>query len=174
MHRSRLRFTPAFTAFVCPNSSVLPFTYETPHVVLLRYNHACPEILQSPGFSQRWRVRGVSEADNYVAPQPTIKNAQFPSCKDCIHFIPDKYNLKYASQSSKCKQFGKKDVVTDKITYQYAYTCRVDESLCGTNGKHFKQDAYIQWKMLGHKTVYLLPYILFISIVSIQISHKYM
>jgi Pyruvate/2-oxoacid:ferredoxin oxidoreductase delta subunit len=103
---------------------------------------------------------------------PTIKNAHLPSCKNCIHFAPDKYYHEYATTMSKCNKFGDKDIVTDKITYRYADACRVDEKLCGKEGKYFEEDPHIQWKVLGHRALHILPYVMIYGILLLSICAK--
>ena len=106
----------------------------------------------------------------YMCASPIIKNGQFPACKNCIHFAPNKYSHEYATSSlSKCKHFGVKDIVTDKITYRYADACRVDENLCGKEGSHFEQDPYGQWKWIGHTVVHALPYVVIYGILLLSI-----
>ena len=100
---------------------------------------------------------------------PTIKNAHLPSCKNCIHFAPDKYYYEYATSISKCNKFGDKHIVTDKITNRYADSCRADENLCGKEGKYFEEDPYIQWKVLGHTALHVLPYVTIYGILLLSI-----
>jgi len=35
---------------------------------------------------------------------------------------------------AKCTKYGKKDVITGKVTYSFASVCRVDNDKCGNNG----------------------------------------
>jgi hypothetical protein len=62
-----------------------------------------------------------------------IKNMNVPSCKNCIHFMEYKsvYDL------SKCKLYGEKNIISDKIEYDFAIHCRNNENKCGINAKHF-------------------------------------
>ena len=67
-----------------------------------------------------------------------IKNMNAPSCKNCIHFmeyksIYDKENL----DLSTCKLYGEKNIISDKIKYEFALICRNNENKCGINAKHF-------------------------------------
>lgn len=70
-----------------------------------------------------------------------IKNSDLPACKNCVHFIPD--NIGYSF--SMCKKFGKKDLVSDKIVHSFADICRMNETECGNEGKHFiKEKIHIR------------------------------
>lgn len=103
---------------------------------------------------------------------PIIKNGQLPSCKNCIHFIPEKYGYEYATSLSKCKHFGEKYIITDKITNRYADVCRLDETLCGKEGRHFEQDPYVQWKWIGHNVLHALPYAFLYGLVVLNICAR--
>ena len=67
-----------------------------------------------------------------------IKNINNPSCKNCIYFQP---SVDY--EFGKCKLFGNKNIISDKITNNYARDCRNDENKCGIKGKFFnKSDSF--------------------------------
>ena len=108
----------------------------------------------------------------YMCASPIIKNGQFPACKNCIHFANDKLYYKYATPLSKCKHFGEKDIITDKITYRYADACRSDKNLCGKEGNHFEKDPYVQWKWIGHKVLHALPYAFLYGLVVLNICAR--
>ena len=91
-----------------------------------------------------------------------IRNIEFPSCKNCVHFRPPSWSNDFTDTYSKCEKFGTKDVVTDKISYNFAETCRVDEDLCGKSGKYFEKEPLIILKKLKHKI--FRPITLFYSI----------
>ena len=96
-----------------------------------------------------------------------IKNINIPSCKNCIHFKSSFYNGEYTSSLNKCGKFGEKNIMTDKIKYDYADSCRRDENKCGENGYYFEEDKNVNIKILLHKIITIMPYgilsILFIS-----------
>ena len=79
-----------------------------------------------------------------------IKNKDFPSCRNCVHYKPDNFNNDFTSSLSKCQIFGNKDIITDKITHDYADHCRYDESKCGVSGKYFKEEKNLNIKILIH------------------------
>lgn len=65
-----------------------------------------------------------------------ITNYSVPACKNCVFFkrsisFPDFTHMAY------CTQFGNKDIVLDKITYNRALDCRIDENKCGIGGRCF-------------------------------------
>ena len=70
-----------------------------------------------------------------VYSEKIIRNINIPCCRNCVHYLPDNYSRDFASTLSKCNQFGSKDIITDKITQDYADSCRSDESKCGEKGK---------------------------------------
>lgn len=78
-----------------------------------------------------------------------IKNMNKPSCKTCIHFKPSS-SSRYESSISRCNIFGVKDIITDEITYDYASSCRSDESKCGENGIHYIKDDKFEFKKFKH------------------------
>lgn len=86
-----------------------------------------------------------------------IKNINFPSCRDCVHFTPSLYDTDFGSLSSKCKKFGDKNIITSKITYNYANSCRYDKSKCGEEGKYFELEKNINLKILLHKSISNIP-----------------
>ena len=91
-----------------------------------------------------------------------IRNIEFPSCKNCVHFRPSSWSNDFADPLSKCEKLGTKDVVTDKITFQYADSCRIDENLCGKSGNYFEKEPRLILKKLKHKI--FRPITLFYSI----------
>jgi hypothetical protein len=86
-----------------------------------------------------------------------IKNINIPSCKNCIHFNPTVFSNDFTSSLGKCNNFGNKDIITDKITYDYADLCRSDESKCGNNGIYFEQDKNIEFKILKYIIIGNIP-----------------
>lgn len=66
-----------------------------------------------------------------------IQNSNVPLCKNCVYFKayrnPEFYDL------GKCTKFGKMDIISGEILYQYAYTSRNDKDLCSFNGTYFEE-----------------------------------
>lgn len=78
-----------------------------------------------------------------------IKNMNVPSCRNCIYYKPESYS-NYDSHLSKCEKFGEKNIITDKIRFDYADMCRKDDSKCGYIGKYFEEEKNIKIKMFKH------------------------
>ena len=92
-----------------------------------------------------------------------IKNINIPSCRNCVHYKPGMYNIDFTSTYGKCEKFGEKDVITDKITYNYVTTCRRFDSMCGEEGKYFEEEPNVNAKILIHKFTYFIAIILPVS-----------
>jgi hypothetical protein len=97
-----------------------------------------------------------------------IKNMDLPACRNCIYYKPSITN-DYTSTLNKCEKFGEKDIISDKIRYKYADTCRLDEKLCGHEGKYFKEDPNVIAKIVLHKLISTIPFTIpvFLMIVNI-------
>jgi len=93
-----------------------------------------------------------------------IKNLHVKSCRNCIFYEPNNYNTDFTSGLSKCKKFGEKDIITGKITYDYADWCRKYDSKCGIEGKYFELDPDVDTKILKHTIVSNLPISISISL----------
>lgn len=71
----------------------------------------------------------------------TVTNIQHPVCRNCVHFIPSNIG------SNKCGKFGEKDIVTGKLTFETARTCRAKDELCGIFGKHFEAEPHLRVRL---------------------------
>jgi len=65
-----------------------------------------------------------------------IINSKVPICKNCVYFKP--YNDKIF-HLGKCTKFGKMDILSGIIEYNYAYTCRISNDLCSFNGTYYEE-----------------------------------
>lgn len=73
-----------------------------------------------------------------------IHNKNFPSCKNCKHFIQS--NLKDPSfHFGKCGLEGGKNLISGEITHEYATYVRNDSNLCGIEGKNYKFSRLSQY-----------------------------
>ena len=54
-------------------------------------------------------------------------------CKDCRHFIGD--NLE-------CRKFSDTDIITGKVTYDFARSVRRDIKKCGEDAIHFEENHF--------------------------------
>lgn len=71
-----------------------------------------------------------------VLPSTFIKDLHLPVCKDCKFFIP--YENKEQYTLGRCRLFGKKNLVSGEITYEFADVCRISSNKCGNNGTLYK------------------------------------
>lgn len=86
--------------------------------------------------------------------EQTIRSMNIPSCKNCIHFKPNIIDDDYSSFTGRCRKFGEKDITTNKINYDFANYCRIDETKCGEKGKYYEKDNYVEIKILKHNLIY--------------------
>jgi len=106
-----------------------------------------------------------------------IFNNNIPSCRDCQFYEPNWQRNDFTSSLNKCKKFGSKNIITNKITYDYADICRREEFKCGLVGKYFIQEENIQQKIWMHalvsNTYTSIPWIMLFLLVSLEISYLY-
>jgi hypothetical protein len=88
-----------------------------------------------------------------VQPEKIIKNINVPSCKNCIYYKPNILHNDFTSTFNKCEKFGEKNIITDIVTYNFADFCRKDETMCGKEGKYFKEEKNIKFKIFHYKIV---------------------
>ena len=69
----------------------------------------------------------------------TIKNSQAPICQKCMYYRPNVFS----PSLSKCYQFGKKDLITGEITYEYADLSRMADDKCGLEGRNYYESILI-------------------------------
>ena len=93
-----------------------------------------------------------------VHSEEIIKNVNLPACRNCIHYQPDPFYNDFTSLLNKCNKFGDKNIVTDKITYDFADQSRNDESKCGKEGKYFQEEPNIHMKILKYSLLQNMPY----------------
>ena len=93
-----------------------------------------------------------------------IKDINVNSCRNCIYYKPhiDILNSNFTSKLGRCKKFGYKDIVTNKIEYDYVDNSRNNELLCGKEGKYFVEEKNINIKILTHIILCNLPIILIV------------
>ena len=97
-----------------------------------------------------------------------IKNMDLPACRNCIYYKPSMTSFDFASPFSKCEKFGEKDIISDKITYKYADSCRNDEQMCGKEGKYFKKSPYTTGNFIIHKLITTTPISIFILLILVN------
>jgi hypothetical protein len=89
-----------------------------------------------------------------------IKNINTPVCRNCIYYKPFIYSSDFDGSYSECYRFGVKDIVTNKITYDFTSSCRNDEKKCGYNGKYYTEEINLNLKIFKHKVITNSPYII--------------
>jgi hypothetical protein len=92
-----------------------------------------------------------------------IKNADLPSCRNCIYYEP-KYDNDL-SNLNKCNKFGVKNIISDEINYDFADSCRNDENKCGIEGKYFEEESNLTMKILKYKLLNNIPIIFVFTII---------
>jgi hypothetical protein len=73
--------------------------------------------------------RGFTSKNTYIT------NINTPICVNCLHFIP--HSDRFDNALGKCSKFGKKDLVTGDIKYEWAAICRTLDRKCGESGLYF-------------------------------------
>jgi hypothetical protein len=94
-----------------------------------------------------------------------IKNINVNSCRNCIYYKPYSFSGDYTSTLSNCEKFGSKDIITDKISYDYADICRKDETKCGEQGKYFEKELNIELKILKYTIIRYIPSVTLVSFI---------
>lgn len=74
--------------------------------------------------------------------QPIIKNNDVPICKNCIYFENCKSTKNY--DLGKCTKFGKINIISGNIEYDYAFAMRNSEDHCGKKGLYFEEKKYLE------------------------------
>ena len=98
-----------------------------------------------------------------MASTPIVKNGHINSCRNCIHYKPSDSYSEFATTLNECTKFAEKDIITGKITNEYANICRREENMCGKNGKYFEEEPNLLLKIANHKLRYYTPSILLLA-----------
>jgi len=98
-----------------------------------------------------------------------IRNINTPSCMKCIHYKPSYYSTNFLASYNNCNKFGNKDIITDKISYDNAESCRSDEKKCGYNGNYFEEEKNLGLKIFTHQLITNIPNISSVSLIVIII-----
>ena len=89
-----------------------------------------------------------------------------------MYYKPRMLDTDFTSTFNICEKFGNKNIITDKITYDYADSCRRQDDKCGEEGKHFKKVPYIKLKIMKHWVISRMPFILFSLVIFNAIASK--
>lgn len=63
-----------------------------------------------------------------------VKNLGYPSCLDCVHFVPSKYDN--SPELGKCSKFAEQDLSSGIIKMEWASVMRINEINCGPYAKY--------------------------------------
>ena len=101
-----------------------------------------------------------------------IKNINIPSCRNCIYYKVEFYN-DFSSNFNKCSFFGTKNIQTNVIQNDFAAFCRNDETACGLQGKYFKENPNVEFKIFLHNFIKNSPFNLlsFLVVITLQNNH---
>mgnify|MGYP006073644317 CR=1 FL=1 len=105
-----------------------------------------------------------------VNSEKIIKNINIPSCRNCVYYKPSRLSTDFTASYNKCNKFGEKDIMTNKISFDYANLCRNNEKKCGIEGKYFLLEKNIELKIMNHQIISCLPNILLVSSIILYIS----
>ena len=65
-----------------------------------------------------------------------IRHSDKKACNQCVHYARNPI-----SSLSECTKFGEKNLIHGHISYDFAGSCRQDESKCGVYGKYFIEES---------------------------------
>lgn len=99
-----------------------------------------------------------------VNSEQIIKNINISSCRNCVHYKPSYYTTDFTASFNKCDKF--KNIITNKISYDYADMCRTNENNCGNEGKYF-EEKNVELKIFIHQIISRIPNILLLTVLSI-------
>jgi hypothetical protein len=98
----------------------------------------------------------------------TIKDVNYPSCRNCVYYKPSPFTSDYGSSISKCEKIGVKNVITGKIIYNYVDSCRNDELKCGKEGKYFVEERNLNLKIFTHVFISSIPNTILVSLLVLE------
>ena len=105
----------------------------------------------------------------FVNSEKIIKNINIPSCRNCIHYKPSYSSTDFTASYNNCNKFGDKNIITNKISYDFADMCRKDENKCGHEGKYFELEKNIELKIVMHQIISRIPSILLVSLIVLSV-----
>jgi hypothetical protein len=98
----------------------------------------------------------------------TIKDVNYPSCRNCVYYKPSPFTSDYGSSISKCEKIGVKNVITGEIIYNYVDSCRNDELKCGKEGKYFVEERNLNLKIFTHVFISSIPNTILVSLLVLE------
>jgi len=106
-----------------------------------------------------------------ISSEKIIKNNNIPACRNCKYYKTNLFNNDYTSFMSQCEKFSEKNIITGKITNDYADICRKDEA--EKREVEEENNIILNLKILKHSMVNNLPKNLFILGSIIVMSNIY-
>lgn len=94
----------------------------------------------------------------------TIKDINYPSCRNCVYYKPSPFSKDYGASISTCEKFGEKNIITGEITYNYVDSSRNNELKCGKEGKYFEEERNLNMKIFTHVFITTIPNIIIVSL----------
>lgn len=96
-----------------------------------------------------------------------------PACKNCKHFDSD-FTIFSDHKYGKCKLYGDKDLITNKISYNLASYAREKDDVCGTHGKNYEEVPNVLFNeiLLKFKGNLLLVLLISSTVLQIIIQEK--
>ena len=95
---------------------------------------------------------------------PLIRNIHVNNCVNCKHYKAFRYG-NFGSYGQ-CTIYGIKDIESGKIHYDFAHSCRSDETKCGIDGIYFEEQKNIALKIasrVNYQAIFLFPFIILVG-----------
>ena len=80
-----------------------------------------------------------------------IENEAYPVCKNCVYYQPHLLDALFHNRMGKCTKYGKKEVVSGIIQYEFASMCRLSKYKCGITGNDFVERPELLLKLINNK-----------------------
>ena len=85
-------------------------------------------------FFSRYSQNSINKEIPTIVSLQYVKNLGYPTCLDCIHFIPSKWDD--TPDLGKCSKFATQELSSGNIELKWASVARIDERCCGPYAKH--------------------------------------
>jgi hypothetical protein len=89
-----------------------------------------------------------------------IQQNQYPLCKNCIYYRLDHSTIDYTYSLNKCEKFGEQNIISGKISNDYAIYNRNSKDKCGIEGKYYEKEPNIVGKIVWHYILSTSPYVM--------------
>jgi len=85
-------------------------------------------------------------SDNYL-----FKKNNCNTCKTCMYHIPSILRKDFIHKTNKCSFFEEKNIITGEIKLNSVEKCRLDENMCGLEGRSWQNSNKIEGRIIYHK-----------------------